>query len=133
MIKTKSTEDPASSWDGLRLFVTRYWPRGHRRDECDEWIPSLAPSETLLHRFQRGESDWKKFEREYRGEMLKGYCDESGHNDNMRNSGQKYFLKLLRKIAEKKTITLLCTCPPDAVHCHRLILCELLSNEKGPG
>lgn len=61
MIKTKSTEDPASSWDGLRLFVTRYWPRGHRRDECDEWILSLAPSETLLHRFQSGEIDWKKF------------------------------------------------------------------------
>jgi len=39
MIKTKSTGDPISSRDGLRLFVTRYWRRGHRREGCDEWIP----------------------------------------------------------------------------------------------
>ncbi|HEY8962579.1 MAG TPA: DUF488 family protein [Luteolibacter sp.] len=131
MVKTKSTEDPISSGDGLRLFVTRYWPRGHRREECDEWIPSLAPSEALLHRFQNGEIDWRQFEREYRSEMLKGYSDESGRNGRMPNSGQKYFLRLLRKIAEKKTITLICTCPPDAVHCHRLILREWLSSDKG--
>jgi len=90
MVKTKSTEDSVSSRDGLRLFVTRYWPRGHRRDECDEWIPSLAPSETLLHGFQSGELTWKQFEREYKAEMLKGYGDEAGRNDRMRNSGVSF-------------------------------------------
>jgi uncharacterized protein YeaO (DUF488 family) len=127
MIKTKSTEDPISSRDGLRLFVTRYWPRGHRREECDEWIPSLAPSETLLHQFQSGEITWKQFESEYKNEMLKGYGDEGGRNERMRNSGQKYFLRLLTKIAKSQTITLLCSCPTEQKHCHRNILQTLLA------
>jgi uncharacterized protein YeaO (DUF488 family) len=126
MIKTKSTEDPISSRDGLRLFVTRYWPRGHRREECDEWIPSLAPSETLLHRFQSGEITWAQFEREYKSEMLKGYGDESGRNERMRNSGQKYFIRMLKKVSGDNTVTLLCSCAPDAEHCHRHLLQKLL-------
>lgn len=126
MIRTKSTEEPASARDGLRIFITRYWPRGHSREECDEWIPSLAPSESLLHQIQNDEIDWKQFASEYKNEMLKGYGDESGHNERMRNSGQKYFLRMLKKIAEGKTITLLCTCPPDAEYCHRHILQNLL-------
>jgi uncharacterized protein YeaO (DUF488 family) len=127
MIKTKSTEDPISSRDGLRLFVTRYWPRGHRREECDEWVPSLAPSETLLHQFQSGEITWKQFERKYKNEMLKGLCDESIPNPRMRNSGQKYFLRVLKSIAKGRTITVICSCPPDAAHCHRYLLQELLA------
>jgi uncharacterized protein YeaO (DUF488 family) len=126
MIKTKSTEDPISSRDGLRLFVTRYWPRGHRREECDEWIPSLAPSETLLHQFQRGEIDWKQFEREYKNEMLKGYGDESGRNERMRNSGQRYSLRLLNAFAKNQTVTVICTCASGEKRCHRHLLKKLL-------
>lgn len=126
MIKTKSTEDPISSRDGLRLFVTRYWPRGHRREECDEWVPSLAPSETLLHQFQSGQITWKQFEREYKNEMLKGYGDESDRNPRMRNSGQKYFIRMVQKLAEEGTITLICSCPASAIECHRHLLRNLL-------
>lgn len=114
MIKTKSTEERIAKSDGLRLFITRYWPRGHKREECDEWIPSLAPSETLLRQFHNDEITWPIFQREYQNEMLKGWCDESARNSRIRNSGQKYFIRLLRKIAERQTITLLCSCPPDA-------------------
>jgi uncharacterized protein YeaO (DUF488 family) len=127
MIKTKSTEDPISSRDGLRLFVTRYWPRGHRREECDEWVPSLAPSETLLHRFQSAEITWKQFEREYKNEMLKGYGDETGRNERMRNSGQRYFLRAIKMVAARhQTITLICSCPSEERHCHRHLLQALL-------
>lgn len=126
MIKTKSTDDPISKRDGLRIFATRYWPRGHRRAECDEWIPSLAPSQKLLKQFQNENITWDAFRREYTKEMLEGFCDESQHNFRMRNSGQKYFLKMIRKVAETKTITLICTCPSDSKHCHRHLLQELL-------
>lgn len=128
MIKTKSTDDPISKRDGLRIFATRYWPRGHRREECDEWIPSLAPSETLLHQIQNGEISWTDFEREYKNEMLKGWCDESTRNLRMRNSGQKYLIRLLRKIAEKQTVTVLCTCPPETHQCHRFLLQNLVNS-----
>lgn len=127
MIKTKSTSDPVSKRDGLRIFITRYWPRGHNRHECDEWIPALAPSEALLRQFQRDGIPWREFEREYKSEILKGIGDESDRNHRMRNSGQKYFLRMLRKIAETQTITLICNCPPEATHCHRNILKELLA------
>lgn len=128
MIKTKSTEDPISKRDGLRIFATRYWPRGHRREECDEWIPSLAPSETLLKQIKSGEIPWTAFASEYENEMMKGFTDESARNSRMRNSGQKYFIRMLRKIAENKTITILCTCPPNYEKCHRHLLQGLLEN-----
>lgn len=126
MIRTKSTEDDASNRDGLRIFVTRYWPRGHRRNECDEWIPSLAPSEALLERFQNDEIEWKDFERQYKEEIMKGILDESAQNPRMKNSGQKYFVRLLKRIAHDRTVTLICTCPPDAERCHRYVLQKLI-------
>ena len=126
MIMTKSTEDPISRRDGLRLFVTRYWPRGHCREECDEWLPSLAPSERLLKHLQAGTITWAVFSREYRKEMLKGYGSESATNPRMKNSGQNYFLRLLKKLAETRTITLICTCGSDAERCHRHLLKALL-------
>lgn len=52
MIHTKSAAEVTARQDGLRLYVTRYWPRGHGREECDEWLPNLAPSEKLLRAFQ---------------------------------------------------------------------------------
>ena len=126
MIKTKSTEDDISNRDGIRIFVTRYWPRGHSRDECDEWIPSLAPSEALLKQIQNDEITWRVFEREYKKEIMKGTADESDLNPRMKNSGQKYFVRMLKRIAEDRTVTLLCTCPPDAELCHRYILQKLI-------
>jgi uncharacterized protein YeaO (DUF488 family) len=126
MIRTKSTSDPISSRDGLRLFVTRYWPRGHKRQECDEWIPSLAPSQKLLKQFDSGKISWAEFKSAYREEMLHGYKPEAPMNERMRNSGQKYFIRLLRRLSEDRTITLICTCPPDQERCHRHLLRALI-------
>jgi len=129
MIKTKSTEDNITNRDGLRIYVTRYWPRGHAWEECDEWIPSLAPSEGLLKSFQKDEITWREFERQYKKEMMKGFSDESDINPRMKNSGQKYFVRFLKRIAEDKTVTLICTCPPDAERCHRYILQKLIESK----
>lgn len=128
-ILTKSTEDWIAQSDGLRLFVTRYWPRGHTRDECDEWLPNLAPSESLLKAYQAGQLTWSQFRRDYRHEMLKGFADESDFNSRMRNSGQKYTLRFLQLIARNRKLTLICTCPYDTTHCHRFLLKELLEGK----
>ena len=69
---------------------------------------------------------WTAFAREYRKEMFQGYGSELTKNPRMRNSGQKYFLRFLKTLAEERTITLICTCDPDAEHCHRHILKALL-------
>ena len=109
--------------------MTRYWPRGHTREECDEWIPTLAPSQALLKRIKKNEITWLEFECQYKQEMMKGYSDESEFNPLFKNSGQKYFLRMLKRIAQDRTVTLICTCAPDADNCHRYILQELLETK----
>lgn len=126
MIRTRSASEAAAEDDGLRLFVTRYWPRGHGRAECDAWLPNLGPSERLLKQFHQGEIAWPEFARAYKAEMLEGYADESGRNPRQRNAGQKYVLQLLGALARTQTLTLICSCPPDAEHCHRHLLRALI-------
>lgn len=128
MIHTKSAEEQSSRRDGLRLYVTRYWPRGHGREECDAWLPNLAPSEKLLRTFQAGTITWSTFSREYKAEMTKGYGDEAGKNARMKNAGQKHALKLLKLMAQKQTITLICSCAANEKHCHRHLLQALLGH-----
>ena len=125
-IRTKSTDDSWAEGDGIRIFVTRYWPRGHGREECDEWMPNLAPSQRLLRDFQDGAISWARFRIRYRIQMLKGYGSEEGENPRMRDSGQKYVLRFLKFIAETRRVTLLCTCPPDQDRCHRILLKDLI-------
>lgn len=126
MIKIKSTSDSISKRDGIRIFVTRYWPRGCSRSECDEWIPALAPSEKLLHEFRRGQISWEAFSKLYQKEIQKGYSNEDGINSRMKNSGQRYFLRFLRCIAEDRSITLICSCSSESNHCHRALLKKLI-------
>ena len=48
----------------LRILVTRYWARGHRRNEF-VWMHSLSPSADLLSQYRRGDIDWNGFARMY--------------------------------------------------------------------
>jgi uncharacterized protein YeaO (DUF488 family) len=125
-LRTKSTRDSISSRDGVRLFVTRYWPRKHKREECDVFMPSLAPSQKLLKQFQSGKITWAAFRVAYRREMLKGYKPEAPLNTDRTNSGQRYTLRLLKRLSETQTITLICDCDPDEEHCHRHLLRALI-------
>ncbi|MEO6246245.1 MAG: hypothetical protein ABIQ12_12495 [Opitutaceae bacterium] len=40
-------------------------------------------------------------------------------NATTKNHGQKFTLRLLAKLAEKESVTLLCHCAEDAKECHR--------------
>ncbi len=128
MVHTKSAREPRSPSDGLRLCVTRYWPRGHAKEEYDAWLPNLAPSETLLHDFLHERITWAVFSRRYREEMLKGYGAEPGKNTKVKNSGQKHTLKLLRLLAARSPVTLICSCAPEQEHCHRHLLRQLVED-----
>jgi uncharacterized protein YeaO (DUF488 family) len=130
MIKTKSAQDPIEKDDGLRLYVTRYWPRGHGRKECDEWLPCLGPSEKLLKQFLAHGITWPAFAREYKKEMTQGLADESHKNPRLKNAGQKYVIRLLHHLSKQSTLTLICSCPPEAEHCHRHLLKKLVQSAK---
>jgi uncharacterized protein YeaO (DUF488 family) len=54
VIKTKSIYEPdEENNDGIRVLITRYYPRGVRKDKFDCWIRELSPSRDLLKNISR--------------------------------------------------------------------------------
>lgn len=111
MIKTKRIYEPKSKGDGLRVLVTRYWPRGIKKSAVDLWIRQLGPSEGLIKEWKQGKIGWQEFKRRYLGEYK---C-----------SAKRDFLKELKKAIKGKDATLLCICE-DETHCHCILLKRLL-------
>jgi uncharacterized protein YeaO (DUF488 family) len=50
-------------------------------------------------------------------------------NKQIKNHGQKFTLRLLQHLARKQTVTLLCHCAEDELHCHRHLLKALLEKK----
>lgn len=91
----------------------------------DVWMPSLGPSEQLLAALQGGTITWAQFKREFRRELfLDGPVDERSRT--VKNHGQKFTLRLLKRLAEQGTVTIMCHCAEDEEHCHRFILRDLI-------
>ena len=107
-------------FDGKRLLVTRYWPKGVSKSHVDEWHPNLAPSKPLLHAaidFGRsgpseiaGERYAKGWQEAYENEMLTQW---------------EAIEDLAHRHLEGETLTLLCTCH-DQTTCHRSYLADLI-------
>lgn len=128
-INTKSITTAIESADGLRVLVARF--RGHRvpKSRYDLWLPSLGPSEELLKQFLGGEIAWGKFSSEYRRELwLDGGADKRNHT--IKNHGQKGLLRMLKYLATKQPVTLLCHCAEEEKHCHRHLLRQTLLGAK---
>ena len=126
MLRTKSVWtriDPAR--DGLRILATRFRGRGMSSSLYDVWMPSLAPSERLLREIQRGAIGWTQFLREFRAELfMDGPIDARSRT--IRNHGQKFTLRLIKQIAGRGPVTLMCLCDEDQKHCHRHELQKLV-------
>lgn len=52
MIRSKSIYDPKEEDDGIRILITRYWPRGIKKEYFDKWYKELSPSRDLLKRYK---------------------------------------------------------------------------------
>jgi uncharacterized protein YeaO (DUF488 family) len=125
MLKTKSVHAPLDSKDGLRILAARGRGRGLSAERFDVWMANLGPSEELLDAIRAGRISWTEFSRRYAMELLEpGGVD--ARNERIKNNGQKFTLRLLQKLAEQQTITLLCHCAEDEKHCHRHLLKALL-------
>jgi uncharacterized protein YeaO (DUF488 family) len=109
--------------EGLRIGTVRRPPRGVRKTELasrnfyDVWFPNLAPSEALLKRAQRAETerDWRAFARRYRAEMSQPDARRT--------------LDLLAALSHHADFSVGCYCE-DESRCHRTLLRELLA-ERG--
>lgn len=65
-IRLKRVYDPAAADDGLRVLVTRYWPRGVRREAVDESLKPLGTPADTLKAYQEKRIDHAEFACRYR-------------------------------------------------------------------
>lgn len=103
-----------------RVLITRYWPRGLKRERVDAWWRDLAPSESLLAEYHDGATGWDNFAARY-------YLQQHGGPVADMAAVVESF------IADFGAVTLLCVerCPRDGhdetdIRCHRRLLRELL-------
>jgi uncharacterized protein YeaO (DUF488 family) len=114
---------PRHPGEGLRIGTVRRPPRGvpkgeyASRDIYDVWLPTLAPSESLLKdaRAALAEADekaWKSFVRCYRAEM--------------KAPDARALLEVLAALSHQTSFAVGCYCK-DESRCHRSVLRELLA------
>lgn len=129
MLSTKSVRTAIDrDGDGLRILVARFRGHGVPRSRYDVWMPSLGPSERTLRAMQSGSITWAQFSREYRNELfLDGPVDKRSRT--IKNHGQKFTLRLLKKLSQAANVTLLCHCAEDEQHCHRHLLRALIAKQ----
>ncbi|MDB6072802.1 MAG: hypothetical protein JWO89_442 [Verrucomicrobiaceae bacterium] len=129
-LRTKCVHSPVEAdQDGLRILVTRYVPRSCPRTRYHVWMASLGPSEKLLKAFLSGSITWKEFAAGYQTELFEP-SDLDKRNPRIKNRGQKFTLRLLKKLARRQPITLMCNCADDDPECHRYLLKALLDSNK---
>lgn len=129
MLLTKSIHSEVSKRDGLRVLAARFRGRGLGADRYDVWMANLGPSETLLREFQRGEIRFAEFSRRYKKELFAPSEVDAG-NRSIRNHGQKFSLRLIKHLASRENLTLLCHCPEDTRECHRHLLKSVIESRK---
>jgi uncharacterized protein YeaO (DUF488 family) len=130
MLRTKSVWSPIDrSGDGLRILATRFRGRGMPTNRYDVWMPSLGPSERLLRDGQSGRITWAQFLREYRRELfMDGPVDSRSRT--IKNHGQKFTLRLIKRLARRGRVTLMCHCAEDQPQCHRHELRRLIESDR---
>ena len=125
MLETKSVWPPVEKRDGLRILTTRFRGRGMPAARYHVWMANLGPSELLLRALKRGALSWPEFARRYRGEWFAPAAIDR-KNWIIKNHGQKFNLRLLKFLARRGTVTLLCHCAEEEQQCHRHVLKRVL-------
>ena len=106
--------------EGLKLVVTRLYPRGIARVHFNEWLPILAPSRELLADWRGYLITWEEYVARFREEIL----------------GSPEAVAALRHIiALSRTRDVWLICWEKAPPCHRFLLLDMareLSRETLP-
>jgi hypothetical protein len=51
-------------------------------------------------------------------------------NETIKNHGQKFTLRLIKKLARRGNVTLMCHCSEDQKECHRHLLRDLILSNR---
>lgn len=125
MLKIKSVFDSIEEDDGLRILATRFRGRGLSKDLCDVWMANLGPTEKTLKAFQADKMSWEEFSKQYEKELYYSFNLDK-RNNTIFNHGQKFTLRLLKKLSEEQNITLMCHCETGNPLCHVGILKKMI-------
>lgn len=128
-LATKSLRSALEARDGLRILVARFRGRGVVASRYDVWMPNLGPSEVLLRDFLGRRTDWRTYARRYEREIFAPAAVDRD-NRTIKNHGQKFTLRLVRHLATREPVTLLCHCAEEETQCHRHLLERLLRSRK---
>ena len=117
MIKTKSIYKPVEEEeDGLRVLITRWYPRGVKREKYDIWMRELAPSAELLKKYKNSEIKWTDFSKNLLSELRN-------------NADSIEAINTLHAKGSLENITLLCH-EKDGEQCHRHMIKNLIDKPK---
>jgi uncharacterized protein YeaO (DUF488 family) len=130
MLSTKSVDTPIEPEpDGLRILVARFRGRGLPSNRYDVWMANLGPSEELLRALLSGAIGWPEYKRRYERELFEpGEIDARSRT--IKNHGQKFTLRLIKELARRGPVTLLCHCAEEEQHCHRHLLRKLIESSR---
>ena len=111
MLKAKSIYAKPEKDDGARVLITRFFPRGKKKDEFDMWVKDLAPSARLLKDYKEKNITWKMFKNQYLVEI--------NENEAAKEKFEELFM-----LSKMQNVTILCY-EKEGEHCHRNILMDL--------
>lgn len=111
-VKTRCVFEPIGEGDGRRILITRYYPRGVKKEHFDEWAYILSPSPGLLFSYKDGKVDWETFKDKFIGELKADI-----------NSVEA--IRVLHEISESEDITLLCF-EKSGNPCHRHLVRDIV-------
>jgi len=112
---TKSIYAEKEQSDGVRVLVSRYYPRGIKRDRFDRWVRNASPEIPLLKQYKSGAIDWAEFTKRYKAQMRTSPESKNAIQD------------LAGLVQDRKTVTLLCY-EKEGENCHRNILKQLVES-----
>jgi uncharacterized protein YeaO (DUF488 family) len=116
VVKTKSIYEHAEEEDGIRVLITRYYPRGVKKSHFDHWLRELSPSKELLFSYKGGKTSWSEFKINLLSEI----------KDNKDSLNAIY---ALNNYSRFDNVTLLCY-EKAGNPCHRYLIRDLVDDPK---
>ncbi len=116
LIKTASVYERRDPDDvSLRVLISRYWPRGIKKEHFDKWDRNLAPPPLLLRQYKQGEIDFETF-----AYLFKRH---------LQSDSDAWFNVVMAGVyAADHDITFLCY-EREGENCHRNIVKQLVEEE----
>lgn len=108
VVTTKSIYEEKSECDGIRVLVSRFYPRGVKRSRFDFWVRDASPEPELLKKYKNGSLEWKEFSGRFKQQLKSSAKSRDAINK-------------LVELGRSNRITLLCY-ERQGEHCHREIV-----------